>query len=159
AIGALASQARAGDVANWLAALYPPAAEGFRLGTVQPDRVAELLLGPVLIRQPGLLGEIGVLTEAVDDAYAVLFALTRTAAHPGFGQVGEQAAGLITSLPAPFAEAAPVLAATVAQGGPLRDGLLRLGQQDPQAFGQNAFTVIDQLPEISVSGALFSAAL
>ena len=115
AIGALASEARAGDVVNWLAALYPPPGEGPGLGTVQPDRLAELLLGPILIRQPGLLSEIGALTEAVDDAYAALFALMRTAAHPGFSQVGEQAAELIASRPDPFAVAAPVLAATLAQ--------------------------------------------
>ncbi|HEV3294509.1 MAG TPA: tetratricopeptide repeat protein, partial [Streptosporangiaceae bacterium] len=159
AIGALTSQARADDVANWLAALYPPPGEGFRLGTVQPDRIAELLLGPILIRQPALLGEIGIVTEAVDDAYAALFALMRTAAHPRFSQVGEQVADLIISRPAPFAVAAPVLAATLAQRGPLRDGLVCLGQQDPEAFRQNAYAIIDQLPEISVSGALFSAAL
>jgi len=159
AIGALASQARADDVVNWLAALYPPPGEGFRLGAVQPDRLAELLLGPVLTGQPGLLGEIGALLEAADDAYSVLFALTRTAAHPGFSQVGGQAADLIATRPYPFAVAAPVLAATVTQPGPLRDGLIRLGQQDPQRFRQTAYTAIDQLPEISVSGALFSAAL
>jgi hypothetical protein len=159
AIGALASQIRAADVANWLATLYPSPTERFRVSTVQPDRVAELLLGPILIQQRGLLSEIGILTKAVNDAQAALFALMRTATHPGFGQVGEQAAELITSLPAPFAIAAPVLAATVAQGGPLRDGLIRLGQQNPENFRQNAFTVIDHLPEISVSGALFSAAL
>ena len=65
AIGALASDARAGDVVNWLAALYPPPGEGFSLGAVQPDRLAELLLGPILTRQPGLLGQIGALAEAV----------------------------------------------------------------------------------------------
>ena len=63
AIGALASDARASDVVNWLAALYPPPSEGFSLGTVQPDRLAELLLGPILTRQPDLLGEIGALAE------------------------------------------------------------------------------------------------
>ena len=55
--------------------------------------------------------------------------------------------------------AAPVLAATLPQSAPLRGGLLRLGQQDPQAFKQTAYAVIEQLPDLSVSGALFSAAL
>ena len=158
AISALASQARAGDVENWLAALYPPPAEGLRLGAVQPDRLAELLLGPILIRQPGLLGKIGALT---DDAYTVLFTLMRTAAHPEFSQVGDQVAELITSRPDPFAVAAPVLAAEVAHGdgGPLRDGLIRLGQQDPEAFRHTAYLAVGVLPEISVRGALFCAAL
>ena len=159
AIGALASEARAGDVVNWLAALYPPPGELLGVGTVQPDRLGELLLGPVLIRQPGLLGEIGSLTEAVDDAHAALFALMRTAAHTRFSQVGEQAAELISRRPAPFAIAAPVLMATLAKGGPLREGLIRLGREDPAVFRHNAYMAINQLPEISVSGALFSAAL
>ena len=159
AIGALASDARAGDVVSWLAALYPPPDAAFSLGVVQPDRLAELLLGPILTRQPGLLSQIGVLAEAADDGYAALFTLLRTAAHPAFGQVGEQAADLIASRPVPFAVAAPVLAATLPQTAPLRDGLLRLGQQDPQEFRQTAYTAIDQLPEVSVSGALFAAAL
>ena len=159
AVGTLASDARAGDVVSWLAALYPPPREGLGLGAVQPDRLAELLLGPILTRQPGLLGQIGALAETVDDGYAALFTLLRTAAHPAFSQVGDQAADLIASRPAPFAVVAPVLAATLPQPAPLRDGLLRLGQQDPQAFRQTAYTAIDQLPEISVSGALFSAAL
>ena len=159
AIGALASDDRAGDVVNWLAALYPPPGEELGLGTVQPDRLAELLLGPVLTRQAELLGEIGALAEAADDGYAALFTLMRTAAHPGFSQVGEQAADLIASRPVPFAVAAPVLAATLPQPAPLRDGLLHLGQQDPQQFRQTAYMAINQLPEISISGALFGAAL
>src|SRR5262249_24913271 len=102
---------------------------------------------------------IGALTETTDAAHAVLFALMRTAAQPGFSQIGEQAADLIARQPLPFAAAAPVLAATLPQPGPLRDGLLRLGQHDPMALWDSAFTKLDELPEISVSGASFSAAL
>jgi len=159
AVGGLASEARADDVANWLAALYPPPGEGFSLGAVQPDRLAELLLGPILTRQTDLLGKISVLVDAVDGAYAVLFTLLRTAVQANFGQVGDQAADLVATQPDPFAVAAPVLAATFPQPGPLRDGLLRLGRRDPEGFERTAFRTLDQLPEISVSGALFSAAL
>jgi hypothetical protein len=159
AISTLASDARADDVVNWLAALYPPPDEGFSLGAVQPDRLAELLLGPILTRQPGLLGQIGALAEMADDGYTALFTLLRTAAHPAFSQVGEQAADLIASRPDPFAVAAPVLIATLPQTGPLRDGLLHLGQKDAAIFRQSAYKALDQLPETSVSGALFSAAL
>src|SRR6185312_13350628 len=136
------------DVVSWLAALYPPPGEEFSLGAVQPDRLAELLLGPVLTRQAGLLEAIGALAETADDGYAALFALMRTAAHPGFSQVGEQAAALIASRPDPFAVAAPVLAATLPQTGPLRDGLLRLGRQDPPTFKQHAYKALEELPEI-----------
>ena len=158
-IGMLASPTRAREVENWLAGLYPPPAEGFTVGTVQPDRLAELLLGPILIAQPDLLREIGILTDAADDAYAALFALMRTAAHSTFSQIGEQAAELIASRPHPFAVAAPALAATLAQNSALREGLIRLGRKDPQAFRQNAYTAINQLPETSVSGTAYKAAL
>ena len=159
AIGALTSEARADDVVNWLAALYPAPDEGFGLGTVQPDRLAELLLGPILTQQTGLLGQICDLATGLADAYAILFALTRTTAHPGFSQVGEQARDLITDRPEPFAIAAPLLAITMPQATPLRDGLLLLGQQDPEAFRQSVYAVADRLPEDSVVLASFSAAL
>ena len=103
AIGALASDARARDVVNWLAALYPPPGGEPGLGAVQPDRLAELLLGPILTRQAGLLGQVGALANEVSDAYAVLFTLVRTAAHPDFSQVGEQTSELIASHPEPLA--------------------------------------------------------
>ena len=159
AIGGLASGDRPGEVVNWLAALYPPPGEEFSLGAVQPDRLAELLLGPVLIQETGLLGQVGALTASMDGAFTVLFTLARTAAHPAFVSISEQAADLIASRPDPFAVAAPVLAATLPQPGPLQDGLLRLGQHNPRGFQQTAFTALNQLPDISVSGALFSVAL
>ncbi|HEV3288424.1 MAG TPA: tetratricopeptide repeat protein, partial [Streptosporangiaceae bacterium] len=157
AIGTLASDARAGDVVNWLAALYPPPGDGLGLGAVQPDRLAELFLGPILTRQAGLLDQIGALADTADDGYAALFTLMRTAAHPEFSPVADQAADLIVSRPDPFAMVAPVLAATLPHSGPLRDGMLRLGQHDPQEFKRTAYTTVQQLPYFSVSGALFSA--
>ena len=158
AVGVLASEGRTGDVVDWLAAVYPPDG-GFTVGTVQPDRLAELLLGPILTQQTDLLSQIGALTVDMDNALAVLFMLMRTADHSDFGQVGMQAADLITSRPDPFAAAAPILAATLAEPGRLEDGLIHLGQEDPQAFRRTAYTVLKLLPETSVSGALFSAAL
>jgi Trypsin-like peptidase domain/Tetratricopeptide repeat len=158
-VGMLASESRAGDVVNWLTALYPPSSEGLSLGTVQPDRLAELLLGPILTRQADLLCKIGALAKTAGDAYAALFTLTRTAAHPGFGRIDDQVADLIATQAGPFAVAAPVLAATLPRVGALRDGLLRLGRDNPQAFQRTVSTVLAQLPELSVSGALFSAAL
>ena len=158
-IGALASDARARDVVNWLTALYPPPDGEPGLGVVQPDRLAELLLGPILTRQADLLGQVGGLATELSDAYAALFTLVRTAAHPDFSRVGEQTSELIASHPEPFAVAAPVLAATLPQPASLRDGLIRLGQQDPPAFRRNAYAALNQLPEISVTGASFSATL
>ena len=135
-IGALASDARARDVVNWLTALYPPPDGEPGLGAVQPDRLAELLLGPILTRQADLLGQVGGLATEVSDAYTALFTLVRTAAHPDFSRVGEQTSELIASHPEPFAVAAPVLAATLPQPASLRDGLIRLGQQTRQRSGE-----------------------
>jgi tetratricopeptide (TPR) repeat protein len=159
AIGALASHARADDVMNWLAALYPPPAENAGIGAVQPDRLAELILGPILSRQPGLLNEIGVLAQMANDGYQVLFTLVRTAAQPDFTHIGEQTASLIATHPARFATEALVLAAALQETGALREGLVRLGHQDSEAFDQFVFAVVNQLPELSVSGAMLSAAL
>jgi hypothetical protein len=158
-VGALASVGRSEDVTDWLGALYPPPSGEFIFGTVQPDRLAELLLGPILTQQTDLLGQVGVLADAVEDAYTFLFTLMRTAAHPDYGQIGEQIRDLVASRPDPFGIAAPILAATLPQADSLQNGLIRLGRQDPGAFNGIAFRAVDQLPEISVSGALFSAAL
>jgi hypothetical protein len=159
AVGALASAARAEDVTIWLAELYPPPSVDFRVGTVQPDRLAELLLGPVLTQQTGALSQIAALAGDVGDAYAVLFALLRTAAHPDYDRVGEQIHDLLISRPDPFARAAPVLAAMLPPSLPLLAGLRGLGQRDPQAFTAHAYEAVMHLPLTSVSGAYFSAAL
>jgi hypothetical protein len=159
AIGALASEARAGDVTNWLAALYPPADEGFSLGAVQPDRLAELLLGPILIQEPNLLARVGGLAESVRESYSVLFTLMRTAAHPDLGQVGEMTTDLIASRAVPFAVAAPILAAALPQPTPLLDGLIRLGKQDSRIFKQCLYAAVGPVPYPSISGASFSANL
>ena len=158
-VGTLASVGRGEDVTRWLAALYPPPNEEFTFGTVQPDRLAELLLGPILTQQTGLLDQVGALTEAVEDAYAFLFTLMRTAAHPNYSQIGEQIRDLVASRPDPFGIAAPILAATLPQAAPLQNGLIRLGRHDPHIFNGIAYKAVDQLPEVSVSGASFSAAL
>jgi RNA polymerase sigma-70 factor (sigma-E family) len=120
AIGRLAATERAADVLTWLAALYPSPKKETALGAVQPDRLAELLLGGILNRQPGLLGKIAVLTDGLDEAVAVLFTLLRTAAHPQFAVVGEQTRNLVISHPSPFARAAPILAATLAHAASMQ---------------------------------------
>jgi tetratricopeptide (TPR) repeat protein len=161
AIGDLSMPVRPTDVVNWLAALYPPPSDKFALGVVQPDWLAELFLGPILKRQPDLLGKVCALIDSVDDAYTALFILMRMAAHPDFNQIGEQACNLIVNQPHPFAIAAPVLAATLPefQAALLHAGLLRLGQQDPQIFKETAYTTVHDLPGNTVSGATFNARL
>jgi tetratricopeptide (TPR) repeat protein len=158
-IGQFASVERAGDVVNWLAALYPPSGEESGLGLVQPDRLAELMLGPILIRQTDLISHIGTAIESAEQAHTVLFMLLRTAAHSDFNQIGEQVSKLIAGRPDPFAVTAPVLAAALPHSAPLRTGLFRLGKQDPQMFARTAYAAIDQLPKTSITGIVFSAAL
>ena len=159
AIGSLASASRSSDVVRWLADLYPPPDDLRTIGTVQPDRLAELLLGGILTRQPGLLTQAADLANDTRDALEALFTLVRTASHPEFGSVGAQARDLIVTNADPFAKAAPYWAATIPQAAPLRDGLLRLGQQRPQAFREHAYAAVDQLPRASISLVFFSAAL
>jgi tetratricopeptide (TPR) repeat protein len=159
AVGALASEVRTVDVTNWLAALYPPAGEEFHLGVVQPDRLAELLLGPVLIREPSLLAKIGAMADSIRDGYAILFTLMRTAAHPEFDRVGEMTAELIASRAGPLAVAAPVLATALPRSGPLLEGLILLGRRDVDSFKKHAYVVLDQLRYSSVGGAMFYANL
>ncbi len=158
-IGALSSPAISEDVTSWLAALYPPSAPENAIGAVQPDRVAELLLGPILVDQQNLLPDIGALAEDFVDARAALFTLVRTAARQEFEQIAAQISKLIAGRPNPFAAAALFLASRLSQAGPLQSGLVALGQDNPTAFGDTVYALLGQLPSVSVSGASFSAAI
>src|SRR5262249_28095129 len=52
AVGELASSEHAVDIVAWLAALYPPPFGKQGIGAIQPDRLAELLLGDILTGNP-----------------------------------------------------------------------------------------------------------
>ncbi|WP_131732659.1 tetratricopeptide repeat protein [Actinomadura formosensis] len=180
-IGTLAHADRAGDVVEWLAALYPPPPQETRadqalvIGEIQPDRLAEILLGAILSTcndtrtgnvsssmagtEP-LLGQIAALVHDLSAAQQALFALVRTAAHPEFRDlIGEQTTDLIVTHPDPFAAAAPFLAAIPAHRGLLLAGLQRLGDRDPDALTTQAWRASALLPETSVSLAHLSAAI
>jgi hypothetical protein len=159
AIGLLVSANRESDVVSWLATLYPPSSGKFTLGTVQPDRLAELLLGPILTQQADALGQISTLANTIENAYAALFTLVRTAAHPGFGQVSEQIRDLVSSHPQPFAVAASALAVVIPKPDLLQNALIHLGRLDPRSFKSTAYEAVNQLPMVSVSAASFSVAL
>ncbi len=116
-------------------------------------------MGDILSAQTLLLGHVADLIDDFDTAYAALFTLLRTTSHPEYRVIADQVRGLIVDHPAPFAAAAPPLAATMETAVILRHGLLQLGRTNPTAFKQNAFAVADQLPKSSVSGAFFSATL
>ena len=65
-----------------------------------------------------------------------LFTLMRTAAHPDFSQVGEQARRADRQPARPFRDGRAGPGRDPPAASPLQRGLLRLGQQDPQAFRQ-----------------------
>jgi tetratricopeptide (TPR) repeat protein len=158
-IGALASTQRAPDVVQWLTALYPPSAAEFSLGSVQPDRLAELLLGPILAGQPDLLDRIAALADGVSSAHDILFALVRTAGIPASDQLAAQVRSLIAARPALFAQAALFLAADLPQAAMLGDGLVMLGLRDERAFREEFIAAAEALPQRSVVLTKFSVSL
>ena len=157
-ISALASERRSQDVGSWLTALYPATDEN-SIGTIQPDRLAELLLGPILIGQPYLLDQICALAETPDDAQQVLFTLVRTAHHRDFAYVNDQTVEIPASRPLLFASAALNLAATIPHAQVLRKGLLRLGERNPRVCRDILLAALGELPRFSLSGAERNAAL
>jgi hypothetical protein len=160
AISALASKQRPKDIVNWLAALYPPPSAEFHVGAIEPDRLSELLLGPILLRQRHLLSKIGATAQTTGDAEKALFTLTRTAAHDDFSPVGEQIIELIAQQPDPFARVAPVLATALQKPPPLINGLIALGKQNPEMFKQEVYEAINRLiPVQSAAWAKFMADL
>ncbi|MFF3826166.1 ATP-binding protein [Streptomyces griseus] len=180
-IGALADQRHSEDVADWLASLYPaPADQPLALGQVQPDRLAEYLLGGILTETHGsrttdatetgvipekrvhadLLPSIAPLVRTLDAAQTALFALARTAVHEPFRMVLDQEIrGLIADHPDPFAAAAPLLATVPDHRPALLDGLRDLAARDPTALSIQSWRANDSLPDGPVSLAFFSASV
>ena len=159
AIATLAGTLRVRDVTNWLISLYPPPNNTLEVNTVQPDRLAELLLGDILSHQTGLLDQVASLSSDIEDARTMLFVLARTAAYPEFSALDGQIADLIAARPIPFAEIAAELAATIQQSAPLRNGLLHLGRNKPEAFMKHVVVLVDRLPAVSLSRDSFSASI
>ena len=170
AIGRLADRAHAADVVTWLATLYPPSAgERATLGQVQPDRLAEHLLGGILTAttvvdgadvrlHPRLVAEIGALVPDLDMAQSALFALVRTATHERFSDVvREQIIELIVQRPDPFATVAPLLAVSTDHPEPLLTGLYTLADRDHRALHGQVVRTSGLLPDRSVSLAFFTA--
>ncbi|MGW4641139.1 trypsin-like serine protease [Sphaerisporangium sp. NPDC004334] len=162
---------RTADVIEWLRRLYPPD-QGLTLGHIQPDRLAEHLLGGILTPSsadndkppaPGhnrLPTQIGALVSDLDTAQSALFALVRTAAHPAFaGTVGEQIVDLVVDRPDPFAAAASLLAAIPSLRDLLLAGLHQLATRDPHALSRQLTRTGNLLPKASVGLSHFSVAV
>ncbi|MEU4496998.1 tetratricopeptide repeat protein [Streptomyces sp. NPDC023998] len=168
-VGCMASADHADDVVDWLSALYPPTpGQGLSVGSVQPDRLAEYLLGEILTDadqhhapvHADLLPRLGALAADLDTAQTALFTLVRTAAHPPFHtEVAQSIAQLLTQRPDPFATAAVFLAAHPAHRQLLLGGLHQLAQYNRGALFAHAERANRMLPKTSVSLAFFSAAI
>jgi RNA polymerase sigma factor (sigma-70 family) len=168
-IGMLASPHRAADIIAWLAALYPAAGEYRIIGAMQPDRLAELVLGQLLAKRHTLAGEIARRVKNFDGAVTLLFTMLRTGAYPQFASVRDQARDIIVRQPVPYAEAALVLAVNLAhiasvQGNALatpalqailRNVYFRSDPVDPEEFSSAIRTALGRLalPNSSVAPA------
>ncbi|WP_371552498.1 tetratricopeptide repeat protein [Streptomyces sp. NBC_00554] len=164
-VARLASEDRTDDVVDWLATLYPPT-PGYYLstGVIQPDRLAEYLLGGILTAgdavDSNLVSQLGAMTKGLETAQSVLFALVRTAAHQPFHRLLSQVIELlITKYPDPFATAAPFLAPIPAYRGPLLNALRRLGERDPAALSDHLGRVYNLVPSTSVSLAVVGSTI
>lgn len=162
-VARLASENHTDDVVDWLATLYPPT-PGYHLstGAIQPDRLAEYLLGGILTAgeavDSNLASQLGAMTTGLETAQSVLFALVRTATHQRFHRrVSQVIELLITEYPDPFATAAPFLATVPAYHGPLLNALRRLGEHNPAALSDHIGRVYNIVPFASVSLASFSS--
>ena len=155
AVGRLASDTYATDVEAWLAALYPPAeherATGIQIAAIQPDRLAERLVGQILTEQDDLLAAVAALTDDINDANTLLTIAARAAARPAFTtKVDSQIQHVITHLN-PYAAAAQLTALAVERTEPLIAGLLHLGRQSPEQLTTQFDLISDPLPQSSLT--------
>ncbi|MEV8632124.1 hypothetical protein AB0395_10755 [Streptosporangium sp. NPDC051023] len=156
AVGRLAGDAHARDVAAWLAALYPPAehdrAAGVQVAAIQPDRLAERLAGQILVEQDTLLPSIASLATDVFDARTLLIVMARAAVRPAFTpSLDGQIRRLVATCAEPYATAAQLAAPVVERPDPLVGGLLELGEQSPDHLTEQFDRVSGSLPRSSLS--------
>ncbi len=151
-IGELASPERAVDVSSWLAALYPAVGEYRSIGAMQPDRLAELILGRLLSKQLTLAGDVARHVKNFDGAITLLFILLRTGAHPQFASIRDQARDIILKHPVPFAEAALVLTVNLAHVASIQGS----GSAAPalQAILENANSISDPINPEALASAM-----
>jgi tetratricopeptide (TPR) repeat protein len=140
AVCAFADTGHVDDIASWLHALYSASAESdtadeaAAIIAIQPDRLAEFLLGGILLAQQQLLSELGPLISDVGFPYYALFTLARTCAHRGFtDDIGAQTAELV-GRSEKLAQMAPLIIVQGEYDEPLREGLRRLCERDFDAF-------------------------
>jgi len=161
-VAALAGGEGIADVVGWLAGLYPPGSADPTavIGAVQPDRLAERLLGHTLIEQPDTLPAAAMLIADEPTAIDALTVLARAAARPAYtARLTEQIAALIDSQPDRLAVAAQYAAVTVDQPAPLLAGLHRYGIRDLPSLIGHIDQVIDRMPRHSTSLASYLAQL
>lgn len=116
------------DVLAWMREVYPPTGEGSgTVGRVEPDRIAEFLVGEMLSADKDLATLIGGWVDNEDTAYHMLLVLTRTATHDRFqAMIDPQISEIIVEHPKFFAEPAKRLVATAQRAAPIVHGIKRL---------------------------------
>ncbi len=164
------------DVADWLAALYPPTdhdrATGTVIAAVQPDRLAERLAGQILteqadtfspdgaLKQPGALTRIAPLAHDLGTAQGLVTILARAATRPAFSQVLDgQLEHLIAAHSERYATAAQLAATAVDRHAPIVNGLVTLGRLDPERLTEQVGVIADGLPQHSLSLAWHTVAI
>jgi tetratricopeptide (TPR) repeat protein len=157
AVCAFADTSHVDDIVSWLHALYSAPVESDAVGetasiiAIQPDRLAEFLLGGILLTQRQLLSELAPLISDVGFPYYALFTLARTCAHPGFSDdIGAQTAELV-GRSEKLAQMAPLVIVRGEYDQPLREGLRRLCERDFDAF-KGVADFARFMPELAYDG-------
>ncbi|WP_433673017.1 hypothetical protein ACQP06_16570 [Nocardia sp. CA-136227] len=116
------------DVLSWMREVYPPTGEGTdTIGRVEPDRIAEFLVGEMLSADKDLTALIGGWVDTEQTAHHMLLVLARTATHAKFQAVIDpQISDLIVEYPSFFAEPAKQLVKTAQRAAPIVQGIKRL---------------------------------
>ncbi|MGI5238592.1 hypothetical protein [Dactylosporangium sp. CA-139066] len=135
-------------VRGWIAALYPPSADGRVWGQVEPDRLAERFAGLRLMRDPRLPDP--VLPDATEVQTAQLLTVyTRAANQPTFGgALRGPLTDLVLRHQAVLAGVAVDVAVQTEAPQPLADALARVAA-DPGIARTDLQVLARRLPQFS----------
>lgn len=142
-IGRMACREFPLDIFAWLTSLYPPPVGTPGIGAVQPDRLAELLLGRILVAQPDLLFQIAAFARGIDEAISVLLTLLRTASHDKFAHINDLTRDLVATSDQ-FSRAAHILTLTIAEAASRHGDMRALGIIDLVVKNYEAIREVDQ---------------
>ncbi|WP_433727994.1 tetratricopeptide repeat protein [Nocardia sp. CA-129566] len=158
-IPGLSDRDRRRRVREWLAGLYP-AASPYAFGQLEPDRLAEHLIGTLIADHPATsIAETLAADVDGEDATRWVSVCARAAAHPGLGDpVGEMLARMFKKHPTTVAVAALEVAPGLEVPKPLVHGL-KYFVHDPATPTASLASVADALPKSSLLWAETAAEL